>query len=408
MTTGSNFDESAAIGNFWTDTIYPREFKDGSGKFLNIVTEENGDTSVEYYPPFPSRNRIKLTVTFVRASGDIKEVTLKKFKQLTAKGISRWEEQYWGPESPMSFTHFTFEKLLAFLKLITELDLANLNQRRVALRDGGSDGFDPETRSKMETLLRLPDGVAMVDALLRNGSITSHDLVNVGFRKNQLEVFRRHLRETGFLATYRAEEGIKSTQPEKIWQHFLEKNEWIFGLGLDYRFLGVLQREAQVGDADLAGRDGAIADYLMTATHFTVLVEMKTPSTELFEARRNRAGAWKLSAALIDSVSQILEQKAAWQVEGEEAAGFDRAGTFHKQRAADPKCILLVGSDAQFCGSDKERAIKLRTFELFRRDSRNVEILTYDELYERASFIVGHSTPPSAETVSDHDDIPPF
>ena len=128
MTTGSNFDESAAIGNFWTDTIYPREFKDGSGKFLNIVTEENGDTSVEYYPPFPSRNRIKLTVTFVRASGDIKEVTLKKFKQLTAKGISRWEEQYWGPESPMSFTHFTFEKLLAFLKLITELDLANLNQ----------------------------------------------------------------------------------------------------------------------------------------------------------------------------------------------------------------------------------------------------------------------------------------
>jgi len=30
----------------------------------------------------------------------------------------------------------------------------------------------------------------------------------------------------------------------------------------------------------------------------------------------------------------------------------------------------------------------MKTFELFRRDSRNVEILTYDELYNRAEYIV--------------------
>ena len=42
--------------------------------------------------------------------------------------------------------------------------------------------------------------------------------------------------------------------------------------------------------------------------------------------------------------------------------------------------------------SDKEKRVKLKTFELFRRDSRNVEIITYDELYERAKFIVEHNS----------------
>ena len=50
---------------------------------------------------------------------------------------------------------------------------------------------------------------------------------------------------------------------------------------------------------------------------------------------------------------------------------------------------MIVGSNSQFSGTEKESAIKLRTFELFRRDSRNLEILTYDELYERAKFVVG-------------------
>jgi hypothetical protein len=56
----------------------------------------------------------------------------------------------------------------------------------------------------------------------------------------------------------------------------------------------------------------------------------------------------------------------------------------------DPKAILIIGSDAAFNeDNDRERSIKYRTFELFRRDSRNIDILTFDELYERAEFIVG-------------------
>lgn len=394
MANNSDFDEEAAIGNRWTDTIYPSDFKDGSGKYLNIVIEDEGSTTVEYHPPFPSRNRIKLTVTFLRTKGEIKEVTLKKFKQFTARGVSRWEEQRWSPNEPMTFTHLTFEKLLGFLKLLTELDLANLTERRIALRDHGGGGLDAETQAKMRSLLRQPDGLAIVDQLLRNGSITSHDLVNIGYRKRQLEIFDGLLHDPECPSVYRAEQGIASDQLEKVWQHFFENNQWIFGFGLDYRFLGLLQREAHVSDEDLAGRDGSIADFLMGTTNFTVIVEIKRPDTRLFEERRNRAGTWKLSSELIDSVSQILQQKASWQIKAEVNASdnFNTDGKLIRQKAADPKSILIVGSDSQFSGTEKELALKLRTFELFRRDSRNIEIITYDELYERARFIVGHSS----------------
>ena len=161
----------------------------GAGKFFTIVAEEDGATTVEYQPPYPSRNRVKLIVTFLRERGEIKEVTLKKFKQYTSRGVDRWEEQSFGPGEPMTFTHFTFEKLLGFLKLLTELDLANLNKRRIALRETTGEAIDPETLAKMRSLLSQPDGLAKIEELLRNGSITSRDLVNIGYRKNQLEVF---------------------------------------------------------------------------------------------------------------------------------------------------------------------------------------------------------------------------
>ncbi len=40
--------------------------------------------------------------------------------------------------------------------------------------------------------------------------------------------------------------------------------------------------------------------------------------------------------------------------------------------------------------NDNEKRIKEKTFELYRRDSRNIKILTFDELLERAKFIVEH------------------
>jgi hypothetical protein len=392
MSANDPFDEAGAVGNYWLDHIYPAQFRDGSGKYFNVVMEEDDRTSVEYFPPFPSRNRVKLTVTFLRANGEIKEVTLKKFKQYETKGVSRWEEQYFGPGEPMSFSHFSFEKLMGFLKLLTELDLANLNERRIALREENGQKIDVQTAEKIKRILSGEGGQSLIEELLANEEVTSRDIVNLGFRRKQLGVFEQLLRGNEAIQEYRDRFDIFSPQPEKVWQHFFSSNPWIFGFGLDYRFLGILQDEAHIAPTDLAGRNGSISDFLMGSTNFTVLVEVKTPETKLFQKGINRANSWQLSSDLIGSVSQILEQKASWQVRAETNArnNFSDNGELIQQRTADPKSILIIGSGNAFGGDEKSRAIKLRTFELFRRDSRNVEIVTYDELYERAKFIVGH------------------
>jgi hypothetical protein len=52
-----------------------------------------------------------------------------------------------------------------------------------------------------------------------------------------------------------------------------------------------------------------------------------------------------------------------------------------------------------------ELEIKKKTFELFRNDSRNIEILTYDELYDRARYIV-EGEKKNIESDSKSGDIP--
>ena len=107
--------------------------------------------------------------------------------------------------------------------------------------------------------------------------------------------------------------------------------------------------------------------FLLGDKRFTTFVELKTPETPLFSKPQNRPRAWRLSGSLFDSVSQILEQEASGLLKFERDAPFDEKGQKITQRPPDPKVVLL-----------------------FRRDSRNVEIVTYDELFERAQFIASH------------------
>ena len=132
--------------------------------------------------------------------------------------------------------------------------------------------------------------------------------------------------------------------------------------------------------------------------NFTVIVELKRPDTPLFEKDKNRSESWKLSKELTYAVSQILSQKAEWEIKAQ-TIQFDEGGNKIEQSTTDPKTILIIGNTNQFSGVSKNDLIKKKTFELFRRNSRNIEILTYDELLERAKFIVND------EIIIDEDEV---
>lgn len=218
---------------------------------------------------------------------------------------------------------------------------------------------------------------AMMDAL---GSIVSSklsraDINTILGRKSALEQYTSML-------------GAEHTEPE--WQKFFEQNPWIFGYGLNYKYLSILQRESHVSGTNLDGSGSVITDFLLTDKRFTKIVELKKPNTPLFESERNRSDSWRLSKDLTYSVSQILAQKANWEFDSHRLV-HDGDGEPIRESTVDVQSILIIGSSTQFEGDSRDQIIKKKTFELYRRNLRNIEILLYDELFERAQFLIDNT-----------------
>ncbi|MFO0718780.1 MAG: Shedu immune nuclease family protein [Candidatus Paceibacterota bacterium] len=381
--------EEKIVDNYKTDTLYTHKFKNEAGKYFTIVSrDENGvPDAIEVEHPYPViRNKIKTTFTFIKQNNEITNVSFKRFKFYKNKGYVEQDEQ-------IVFSFPFFKQIIGYLQLLSELNLGDVNERRITLADDNLPNIDDETKKKIKTLLLRKDGQEIIEEVLASGIITSTDIVNIGYRKKQLEIFNNLLNQEGYFATYISENNITDTRHESVWQHFFNINDWIFGYGLDYRFLGILQKEAHVSGTDVSGKESVINDFLLGCSKFTVLVELKKHDTPLFGKDKNRSNSWTLSDDLVSGLSQILEQKASWQITAETNVNgnYNDKGELIKQKAFDPKSILVIGSTKQFDGTDKENQIKAKTFELFRRDSKNIEILTYDELYERAKFIVEHA-----------------
>lgn len=228
----------------------------------------------------------------------------------------------------------------------------------------------------------------IIENFLKN-NITSKDIINIWYRKKQLEVFYKLLNEKWYKDSYKNEIWKDNTKDEIMWQHFFHENNWIFWYWLDYKYLGILQKEAHISDVDLDWTNEVISDFLLWCTNFTVLVEIKKDDTILFNKSiswQNRAKSWKLSSDLMYSVSQILEQKADWQIKAEKTNYNEKWEKIH-QKTINPKCFLIIWRLDKLWDT-RDDNIKFRTFELFRRNLNNIEIITYDELYNRAKFII--------------------
>lgn len=360
--------EDDVILNSRLEHLYNHEF--GEGRFFQVVFSDHNETQIK----FAARTLIK--IVYLKEKDNIDGIEI--IKTIDGKDKQR-----------LKLSKFNLQQLKAFLDFINSIDLKGISERRIGLADNTLNKLDVETKKKLVTLLSGSDGGDVVRELLEKGLITNQDLVNTGYRKQQLELFRKFLYEDA-LADYKIEIGKPTTKDETAWQHFFEKNQWIFGYGLDYRFQGILQREFHASDTTAAGRNGVISDFLIGDKRFTTFVELKLPNTPLFGPRKHRAKAWMLSMDLIEAYSQILEQKASGQLKIESTKELlDDFNNPISQRAYDSRTILVVGNWDQI-NSDQpgEKSMKEKTLELFRRDSRNIDIVTFDELYERANFIV--------------------
>lgn len=372
MNTNENYppqvtEEDVAL-NSKLEHLYNHEF--GDGRFFQVVFADENEAHIKLAA------RTLMKVVYLKDKDDIEGIQL--IKVVSGKDTEK-----------IRLSKFNMGQLKCFLEFINTIDLKSISNRRISLADDSLAVLDDETKRKIATLLSGNEGSEIVADLLRKGLITNQDLVNTGYRKQELEKFKNMLYHGG-LNQYKDEMGKPQTKDETAWQHFFMRNQWIFGYGLDYRFQGILQKEFHASDTSAAGKDGVIADFLLGDKRFTTFVELKLPTTDLFTVNQNRANSWRLSSKLIEAYSQILEQKASGQIKIETTKELlDDFNNEITQRSYDSRTILIIGCWNQIeSDSTGDKKIKGKTFELFRRDSRNIDIVTYDELYERAHFIV--------------------
>lgn len=119
-------------------------------------------------------------------------------------------------------------------------------------------------------------------------------------------------------------------------------------------------------------------------------VELKRHSTPLLEATPYRPACWAPSRELAGAVSQVQGTVAQAAQELRKLTGRDDHGEPTGEEAFNykPRSFVVVGSLEQFVSEHGINEERHRSFELFRGNTASPEIITFDELYERARFIV--------------------
>ena len=227
-----------------------------------------------------------------------------------------------------------------------------------------------------------------VNAVLQRGPATAKQIIRavsqgISFSEADInELLQRKKRLAEFKVAL--EEQVAE---EEWWQKFFEDNKWIFGYGLEYVILRVEQAQAHVLGASVTGKDAQKADFLTSSgpAKFTVLVEIKTPQTPLLRGKVPiRSRAWGLSNELTDALAQINANVEGWGIGQDSLENKQFMEDKSSRRTVKPKGIVVVG----MLNTLEQDRTKLETFELFRKGIHGVEIMTFDELHDRARYIV--------------------
>lgn len=334
-----------------------------------------------------------LKVSFYRSKQDGKYLPRLEFRKETETGESGKSR---GKDVIIKFSDGdearAFWKVIHFLQGFKELvDLGDFHSKYQAV---SFDSYLVDFKSKVQA-----DKVKELTALSESIKLSKQEIKELllPHRRNAIHWFYAFLKDLhnkeGVKAfdSYQNKHSIKELGEEAIWHHFLKSNDWIIGLNIDIKFIRDLLSKQKVGYEDSKGVGSPEVD-LLGISYFTTLIELKTSKARVFKEKKttkSRANTWDFSDDFIEAYSQTMAQRTEIteykNISDEKGNIIDTK----KNRILDPKAVLIIGSrNAEFPHiRNSEFDLKSDCFERMRRDSRNIEIVTYDELFERAFHI---------------------
>jgi hypothetical protein len=340
---------------------------------------------------FRDGKQISLRIT----DGERQEIKAKFYedtRDVFTLQIQKYTKESGAPHN----TYFTFtgEEISTLYNFLRNIELLPINGERSARLD---DKFvESIVLTKDQALRLLQDQPQLIEEILRN-QVTAQDVAILGHRRDQLGEFERLQSDDDYFESRRKGLG-PNKRTEDVWQRFFEKNTWIFGYGLNYFFNSTLDGEKLeqiVRGHDFSNSGKRVDALLKTQGLISSLSfgEIKTHRAALLKkvAEPYRKESWQISDELAGGVAQIQRtvQVALQGIRSKtEVKSADGAPTGEQLFLYQPRAFLVIGSLSEFQGSRGINEEKYSSFELFRRNVSNPEIITFDELYERARHIV--------------------
>jgi Shedu protein SduA, C-terminal len=170
----------------------------------------------------------------------------------------------------------------------------------------------------------------------------------------------------------------KENQDEEFWQLTFNDNSYVlsqvFAVPLVF-----IKDKAYVGGMKMDRTNSRFVDYVYSteSSREAILFEIKPPTTTLLgsEYRGIRPPARDLAGSVIQVLNYRHELRQNLQKLTE--------GTGIQLSAFNPRCAVVIGNAEVELTDDAAR----RSFELYRASLREVEVITYDELFRKVEIL---------------------
>jgi len=328
------------------------------------------------------------------ATQSIKAYFYEDSKNIQTLSVQRWMTKSGKPHKEyMTLYGEQLDILLKFVEALKGVPIAGHGSIKIplniALKNINKNNSNLDDSNVRQYLNNNPE---LIKSIVEN-EIEENDLIALSYRKKQLEEFEKLLNNETYF-----NKKVIGNQKEAVWQNFFEKNTWIFGYGLSYIFQTSLddKKIEQVVRGYDFNSSGKRVDGLLKTSGFInslCFVEIKTHETKLLNVEY-RNNCWNISKELSGAIAQIQNtvslstQNIHDKIQLEDNKGNptgEEVFNFH------PKSFLVVGKLDEFKSEHGVNSHKYRSFELFRKNIVSPEIITFDELYERAKYIVANS-----------------
>lgn len=166
----------------------------------------------------------------------------------------------------------------------------------------------------------------------------------------------------------------KENADENFWQKTFEEKNWILSQ-IFSRPKVFIEGKSYCGGKTIGNDGGVEGDFLLKneLTENCAFIEIKTPKTDIVHQSKYRGKndkekntIYAMSYDITGGISQVINQKESALVEHGKTTKLNNS-----------KCILLIGSTESLTDGQK------KSFEFFRNSNKDVEIITFDELFKR-------------------------